>query len=244
MCIRIVGIIQARTGSSRLPGKVLLPLAGRSVLGWVVRAARQSGTLDDLVVATTQQPGDDAVVAECERLGVAWYRGPVDDVLSRFTGALRAHPGDAVMRFTADCPLLDPALVHAVGAAFRAVPGLDFISTILSPTLPRGLDAEVIGVDALARVGAVATGHHRTHVTSYAYTHPRAFTIMGLSFPPGAAHLRVTLDTAADWELIQAVVEAFGDAPIPHRALIDWLDRHPEVRALNADVRHKELTEA
>jgi spore coat polysaccharide biosynthesis protein SpsF len=175
---------------------------------------------------------------------VAWHRGPVDDVLTRFAGALDAHPADAVMRFTADCPLLDPALVQAVGAAFRAVPGLDYISTILPPSLPRGLDAEVIGVRALARVGALATGHHRAHVTSYAYTHPKAFTIMGLTFPPGAAHLRVTLDTAEDWRLIHAAVRAFGDAPIPYRVLIDWLDRHPEVCALNAGVRHKELAEA
>jgi spore coat polysaccharide biosynthesis protein SpsF len=242
--IRIVGIIQARTGSSRLPGKVLLPMAGRSVLGWVVRAARASRTLDDLVVATTEQPGDDAVVAECERLGVSWHRGHVEDVLTRFAGALAAHPADAVMRFTADCPLLDPALVRAVGATFRAVPGLDYISTILHPTLPRGLDAEVIGAGALRRVGALATGYHRAHVTSYVYTHPTAFNIMGLSFPPAAAHLRVTIDTAEDWELVQAVVRAFGDAPIPYRALIDWLDRNPGARALNAGVRQKELAEA
>jgi spore coat polysaccharide biosynthesis protein SpsF len=242
--MRIVGIIQARTGSSRLPGKVLLPLGGRSVLGWVVRAARESAVLDDLVVATTEQAGDDAVVAECERLGVAWHRGPVDDVLARFIGSLAAHPADAVMRFTADCPLLDPALVRAVGAAFRAVPGLDFISTILRPTLPRGLDAEVIGAAALARVDAVATGHHRTHVTSYAYTHPESFDVMGLTFLPAAEHLRVTLDTPADWELIQAAVRTFGDATIPYRTLIGWLERHPEIRALNAAVRHKALTEA
>src|SRR5688500_2696008 len=131
MSLSMVGVIQARMGSSRLPGKVLLPLAGRSVLGWVVRAARQSEILDDLVVATTTEQADDAVVAECERLGVAWHRGPVDDVLSRFTGALHAHPADSVMRFTADCPLLDPALVRRAGIAFRATPGLDYLSTSL-----------------------------------------------------------------------------------------------------------------
>jgi spore coat polysaccharide biosynthesis protein SpsF len=242
--IRIVGIIQARMGSSRLPGKVLRPLADRSVLGWVVRAARQSGTLDDLVVATTERPDDDAVVAECDRLGVAVHRGPVDDVLTRFIGALDAHPADAVMRFTADCPLLDPALVRRVGAMYRAAGDLDFVSTILQPTLPRGLDVEVIGGAALRRVDTLAAGPDRTHVTSYAYTHPKAFTIMGLDFLPAAQRLRVTLDTAEDWALIQEVVRAFGDKPIPYRTLIDWLTDHPEVCALNAGVRHKELTEA
>ena len=244
MALRITGIIQARMGSSRLPGKVLRPLAGRSVLGWVVRAARRSGILDDLVVATTQQPADDAVAAECDRLGVAVYRGPVDDVLTRFTAALDAHPADAVMRFTADCPLLDPALVRRVGAVYRAVPDLDFISTILQPTLPRGLDVEVISAAALRRVDAAAAGHHRAHVTSYVYTHPQEFTIMGLDFLPAAQRLRVTLDTAEDWALLQAVVRAFGSDPVPYRTLIDWLADHPEVRALNAGVQHKELTEA
>lgn len=120
---RIVGIVQARMGSSRLPGKVLRPLAGRSVLGRVVRAARDSGVLADLVVATSTDVVDDAVVAECERLGVPCHRGPVDDVLDRFVGALAAHPGDAVMRFTADCPLLDPEIITLVASVYRAVPG-------------------------------------------------------------------------------------------------------------------------
>jgi spore coat polysaccharide biosynthesis protein SpsF len=242
--IRIVGIIQARMGSSRLPGKVLRPLAGRSVLGWVVRAAQQSETLDDLVVATTDRPEDDAVVGECARLGVAAFRGPVDDVLTRFVGALDAHPADAVMRFTADCPLLDPALVGDVGAMFRALPGLDFVSTILQPTLPRGLDVEVIGADALRRVSALAVEHHRTHVTSYVYTHPKAFRVRGMDVLPAAAHLRVTLDTPEDWALLGAVVRDFGDNPIPFETLVDWLETHPEVRGLNAGVRHKDLTEA
>ncbi|MFP3963653.1 glycosyltransferase family protein [Actinomadura fulvescens] len=239
----MTGIIQARMGSTRLPGKVLVPLAGRPVLGWVIRAAGESGVLDDLVVATTDLAEDDAVAAACERLGVAVHRGSADDVLDRFLGALEAHPADAVMRFTADCPLLDPAVIRTVGTAFRALPGLDYVSGGLPHTLPRGLDAEVIGAAALRRVGRAATGEHRVHVTSYAYTHPAEFTVMGLTFPPSAAHLRVTLDTPADLALLQAVTGKFGDAPIPYRELVDWLELNPEVRALNADVRQKALAE-
>ncbi|MFG2002630.1 cytidylyltransferase domain-containing protein [Spirillospora sp. NPDC048911] len=237
-------MIQARMGSSRLPGKVLRPLAGRSVLGWVVRAALESGVLDDLVVATTTLAEDDAITAECRRLRVACHRGPVDDVLSRFMGALETHPADAVMRFTADCPLLDPAVARTAAAAFRAVPGLDYLSTGIPHTLPRGLDVEIIGAAALHRVHALATDHHRTHVTSYAYTHPRAFELMGLTFSPSTAHLRVTLDTPDDWALVEAVAAKFGDVPVPRRELVDWLDLHPGVRALNAHVRQKELAEA
>ncbi|MBQ1048053.1 glycosyltransferase family protein [Micromonospora sp. C51] len=243
MTDRIVGIVQARMGSSRLPGKVLRPLAGRSVLGRVVRAAQDSGVLADLVVATSSDSSDDAVVAECERLGVAWHRGPVDDVLTRFVGALDAHPADAVMRFTADCPLLDPEIVSLVASVYRAVPGLDYASTSIARTLPRGLDVEIIRADALRTVDRLATDHHRVHVTSYAYAHPEVFRVLGVTLTPDRSQLRLTLDTAHDWDLVRAVVEHFGDVSVPLAKLADWLDGQPALRALNADVRQKRLEE-
>ena len=244
MPARIVGIIQARMGSTRLPGKVLLPLAGRSVLGWVTRAVRLSDALDDVLVATTWLREDDAVVAECERLGVAWHRGPVDDVLTRFTGALYDHPGDAVMRFTADCPLLDPELIATAATVFRAVPGLDYLSTGLPHTVPRGMDVEIISTEALRTIDRVALDHHRVHVTSYAYAHPGSFRLLGLTFPPDTSAMRVTLDTAEDWELVQAVAAEFGDRPVPLRTLTGWLDLRPDVYLLNAGVRQKALEQA
>jgi spore coat polysaccharide biosynthesis protein SpsF len=234
-------------GSSRLPGKVLLPLGGRSVLDWVVRAVRESGALDEIMVATTTSAEDDAVITECERLGVDWYRGPIDDVLTRFVGAIKNSPAaepDAVMRFTADCPLLDPELIRMAAAAFRAVPGIDYLSTGMPHTVPRGLDVEIIGTAALRTLDQVAQTHHRVHVTSYAYTHPDEFRLLGLTFLPDTSGLRVTLDTPQDWALIQAVVEHFGDRTVPLRALTEWLDDHPEVRALNAEVQQKALDQA
>ncbi|MFY1575399.1 glycosyltransferase family protein [Verrucosispora sp. WMMD703] len=243
MTDRIVGIVQARMGSSRLPGKVLRPLAGRSVLGRVVRAAQDSGVLADLVVATSSDSSDDAVVAECDRLGVGWHRGPVDDVLTRFVGALDAHPADAVMRFTADCPLLDPEIVSLVASVYRAVPGLDYASTSIARTLPRGLDVEIIRADALRTVDRLATDHHRVHVTSYAYAHPELFRVLGVTLTPDRSQLRLTLDTARDWDLVRAVVEHFGDVSVPLAKLADWLDGQPALRALNADVRQKRLEE-
>lgn len=241
---RIVGIVQARMGSSRLPGKVLRPLAGRSVLGRVVRAAQDSGVLADLVVATSTDASDDAVVAECDRLGVAWHRGPVDDVLTRFVGALDAHPADAVMRFTADCPLLDPEIVAMVAGVYRAVPGLDYASTSIARTLPRGLDVEIIRAGALRTVDRLATDHHRVHVTSFAYRHPELFRVLGVTLTPDRSQLRLTLDTEPDWQLVRAVVEQFGDVSVPLAKLADWLDGQPELRALNADVRQKRLEES
>ncbi|MFD1542379.1 cytidylyltransferase domain-containing protein [Nonomuraea guangzhouensis] len=242
--MRIVGIIQARMGSTRLPGKVLRELGGRSVLGWVVRAVREAAAIDDLVVATTTEAADDLVVAECRRLGVFWHRGPVDDVLTRFTQVLRGHPGDAVMRFTADCPLLDPVVIREAALVFRAVPGLDYLSTSLAGTLPRGLDVEIAGLAALRRADLAATAYHRTHVTSYIYSHPGESRLLGLAYTPAAADLRVTLDTEDDWRLISRVVAELGDRCVPVRSLVGWLRDRPEVCELNAHVAQKALQEA
>jgi spore coat polysaccharide biosynthesis protein SpsF len=242
--VRIIGVIQARMGSARLPGKVLATLAGRSVLGRLVRAVQESGAVDEIVVATTVEAIDDRVVAECDRLGVAWHRGETDDVLSRFLGALEAHPADAVMRFTADCPLLDPEIAALGVRVFRSVPGLDYLSTSISRTLPRGMDVEIIRSSTLRALDTLATDYHRTHVTSYVYTHPDRFRIVGLTLPPDRASLRLTLDTPEDWQLMEAVVGHFGDTSVSLAKLVEFLDAHSEVRDLNAGIVQKALDQA
>ncbi|TMR10544.1 acylneuraminate cytidylyltransferase [Nonomuraea turkmeniaca] len=244
--MRIVGIIQARMGSTRLPGKVLRQLGGggRSVLGWVVRAARESHVVDDLVVATTTEDVDDVIVAECCRLGVDWHRGPVDDVLTRFTQALEEREGEAVMRFTADCPLLDPQVIREAALVYQAVPGLGYLSTSLARTLPRGLDVEIVSREALERADREATEYHRVHVTSYVYEQPGDTRLLGLAYQPVADDLRVTLDTEDDWRLISRVVGELGDACVPIGTLVSWLRDHPEVCGLNAHVKQKALQDA
>lgn len=237
----VVGVIQARMGSTRLPGKVLTPLAGRSILGWVVRAVRESRCVDELVVATTTEPADDAVVDECARLAVAAARGPVDDVLTRFLDATRPWKPDAVARFTADCPLLDPSLVAMAVAAWRAAPWLDYVSTAMPRCVPRGMDVEVVRAEALRTVAATATGHHRTHVTSGIYTDPRRYQLLGLRLRPDASDLRVTVDTRADLQLVETVVAAHGDRPASLSELVAFLRSRPDVVALNAHVEQKAL---
>jgi spore coat polysaccharide biosynthesis protein SpsF len=242
--MRTLGVVQARMGSTRLPGKVLRQLAGRTVLERVVRAARDSNVLDELVVATTEEPVDDAIVAECAAIGVPVHRGPVDDVLTRFLGVLDAHPSDTVLRFTADCPLLDPELVALAAKVFAAAPYVDYLSTSIARTLPRGLDVEVVRTDVLRNIDKLATEHHRTHVTSYIYSHPEDFTVLGLTMQPDLSHLRLTLDTPDDWRLIEAIIEHFGDVSVPVRTLTDWLAHRPELTELNAHVEQKSLSQA
>jgi spore coat polysaccharide biosynthesis protein SpsF len=241
--MRILGVVQARMSSHRLPGKVLLRLDGTSVLGRVVQAVRASGAVEDLVVATSLDVTDDAVAGECRRLDVACHRGSLTDVLDRFVGALDAHPADAVMRFTADCPLLDPAIIALVARVFRAVPGVDYLSTAIRRCLPRGLDVEVADAGALRLAHQRATSFHRAHVTSYLYTNPDVFRVLGLMFEPDTSHLRATVDTPEDWQLAQAVVAHFGSGITSLADLVEWLAANPGIRALNARVTQKALSE-
>jgi spore coat polysaccharide biosynthesis protein SpsF len=240
---RVIAVIQARTGSSRLPGKVLRPLGSSFVLDWVVRAGQLAEGVDEVVIATSTAAGDDPIAEVGRRLGVAVVRGSEDDVLSRFLLAAEQHPSDAIVRLTSDCPLLDPALITQVVALWRADPSVDYVATTLVRSLPRGLDVELATTAALRRVSATATGHHRTHVTSGLYTEPGDFRLTGIVVSPAANDLRITLDTPEDAALIEAVVAELGDRPPAWRELVSLLRSRPDLVAVNAAIEQKRLEE-
>lgn len=240
MQVRVNAVVQARTGSTRLPGKVLRPLGGRPVLDWVVTAAQKAPGVDQVVVATSGDPADDPVADRAARLGAAVVRGPEDDVLARFLLATREHPCDALVRLTADCPMLDPELVGLVVAAWRQAPEHDYVSTTLVRTLPRGLDVELARVSALQALDATAEGYDRVHVTSGLYGDPAWFRCLGLVVSPAANDLRVTLDTAEDAALLDGLADALAGRT-GWRDLVALLRTRPDLVALNADVRQKPL---
>ena len=240
--MRINAVIQARAGSTRLPGKVLEDLGGRPVLEWVIRAARAATQIDAVIVATSTMAGDDVVADLAESLGVPVVRGSEDDVLSRFVAALDAHPADAVIRLTADCPLLDPTLIDAVAGAWAAAPTYDYVSTVLVRCLPRGLDVELVTAQALRAVNAIAVGHDRVHVTSRLYAQPTAYRLLGLCVTPFANDLRVTLDTREDLILLRALVAVLPDAPPAWSDVVAVLRARPDLVAINSAVEQKPLT--
>jgi spore coat polysaccharide biosynthesis protein SpsF len=239
--MRINAVIQARAGSTRLPGKVFADLGGRPVLEWVVRAARAASQVDEVIVATSTLPGDDAVADLARSLGAPVVRGSEDDVLSRFVVALDAHPADALVRLTADCPLLDPTLIDAVAGAWAAAPSHDYVSTVLVRCLPRGLDVELVSAQALRAVDRTATGHDRVHVTSALYADPTAYRLLGLCVTPPANDLRVTLDTSQDLVLLRALVALLADAPPSWRDVVAALRARPDLVAVNAGVQQKPI---
>lgn len=238
--MRVVAVVQARMSSSRLPGKVLRRLGGRPVLGWVVRALTAASQVDEVCVAITDEAGDDELADYAASLGVRVVRGPREDVLSRFVLTLEQGNPDALVRITADCPLLDPALVDQVVAAWRQDTSWDYVATTLDRSWPRGLDVELLTVPALRWLDEHAAGYHREHVTSLLYT-GTAHRLLGLATVPSAADLRVTLDTEQDWSVLAGIVAALGDRILPWPELVGFLRAHPEIADLNAGVEHKRL---
>lgn len=228
--------------SSRLPGKVLLPLAGRSVLSWVIRAARKSGAISQVVVATSTDSSDDPIAQAAEQDGASVVRGSLKDVLSRFVLVLDEYGPQPVVRLTGDCPLLDPALIRMVVAAFDETM-VDYLSTTLNRSLPRGLDVEVVSETALRKANIEASGPDRAHVTSFIYRNPYQFRVAGISFVPSYEEYRVTLDTEADYRALVALVAEMGNSPPSWTETVEILRSRPDIVALNADVRQKDPEE-
>lgn len=245
-----VAIIQARTGSTRLPGKVLLPLGGTTVLGCVVDRLQACTQIAEIVVATTTLAGDDAVESEAARLKVGAFRGASDDVLERFCAAAQACGADIVVRITADCPLIDGALVDCMMMTFdERQPECDYLSNTIARTFPRGLDAEIFTYAALKKAAEEADEpYQREHVTPYLYQHPELFAISQYTDPAGEDHssMRWTLDTPEDFTFLQAVYAACphgSPRDITTAEVLNALARDPTLLNINRHVRQKTLGE-
>lgn len=240
--MKIVAIIQARMGSTRLPGKVLKDLAGDTVLARVVNRTRRSKLLNEVVVATSVLSADDAIARECERLGVAYYRGDEIDVLDRYYQAAQRFAADVVVRITSDCPLIDPEVVDEVIRAFLEQ-HTDYASNALRRTYPRGLDVEVFSADVLGRAAGCANGaYQRTHVTPYMYENPGLFKIASLTAETDSSAYRWTLDTVEDLAMIRAVYENFGNRDdVGWREVLQFIENHPELAKINSGIQQKAL---
>jgi spore coat polysaccharide biosynthesis protein SpsF len=239
---RTLAIIQARTGSTRLPGKVMLPLLGEPVLEHVVRRVGLAKRIDGVVVATTTLSGDDPIAALGAARGWAVTRGSESDLLDRYLQAARAHHADRVVRITSDCPLIDPGLIDEVVSALDA-PGIDYAGNSLEPrTLPRGLDVEAVWLTALERADALDRDPaSREHATPYLYRHPDQFRLERVPWPIDLSHHRWTLDTPEDFELIHRIYEAFGRDDFGWLEVLDLLDANPEWLRLNQHIRQKRV---
>jgi len=265
-----IAIIQARMGSSRLPGKVLLDIGGEPMLVRVIERARRAATLSGVMVATTDDPSDDSVVRLCQERGYAFYRGSVQDVLDRYYQGSHSQNADIIVRITADCPVIDPAVIDRTVLAYFGetlpqdevlsrrstslnlppAPGsFDFTANRLPPpfhrTYPIGLDVEVCSAFALDNAWEHAKEKHdREHVMPYLYETAGRFNVLLVNHETDLGSLRWTVDTPEDLELLRRIYAHFDNHDD-----FSWLDvldlwrNKSELFEINASIRHKTLRE-
>ncbi len=238
--MKTIVIIQARMGSSRLPGKILKPLGKKDVLSYVVERCEKIVGVSDVVVATSTLAQDDIVEEWCKQKDIAYFRGSEEHVLSRYAQAAERYNPDYVIRVTADCPYVDFQLASEMIRRMEESPS-DFIK--IGGELPRGLAVELFSFTALKYIEKHGKEQrHKEHVTYYAYENNHEFSWSYVALPQGLSHphLRITLDTEEDYELCQQIAEHFkGDLLVPSEEVVRFLLDHPEIAKINAHIEQK-----
>jgi len=238
-------VVQARMTSTRLPGKALLPIAGRPMLAYLLERLRRVQRAARTVVATTTNAGDDAIVSAAAACGVTCTRGPELDVLARFAQAAEEARASIVVRVTSDCPLLDPAIVDAAIDTFLQAPGrYDYVSNMLELSYPYGMAVEVLSAAALAAANAEATGEaEREHVTPFIYWRPERFKLGSVRIQPDLSSHRWTVDTKEDFELVSRILETLypRNPEFCMADVLELLDEHPDWQEINRGVRQKSV---
>lgn len=232
----VLCVLQARMSSTRLPGKVLLPILGKPMLALQLERIRLAHRVDGLTVATSSQATDDGIESLCRTMGVDCYRGSLNDVLDRFYQAARRHRAAHVMRLTGDCPLTDPELLDAL-VELHLREGSDYSSNVHDRTYPDGLDVEIFTFAALEQAWSTArTPFEREHVTPWMYCTGPDLKRCALKDSQDRSALRWTVDYPEDYAFVTRVFEALYPCNLAFTAkdIYRLLAEHPEIAALNA----------
>lgn len=240
--MKTIVIIQARMGSSRLPGKVLADIQGQPMLARVVNRVRQAKRVDEVVIATSVESGDDPLEEFCDRRGWPCYRGSHLDVLDRYYHAAAAFHADVVVRITSDCPLIDASMIDLVaGRVIDSRGAIDYCANVLAPrTFPRGLDTEAFTREALVRNWTEAGEPScREHVTPYFYRNPELFRIAHVINPTDESAHRWTVDTPEDLQLVRQIFEHFAGREFGWQEVLSAFLGNPSWMLINAHVQQK-----
>jgi len=238
-----IAIVQARMGSSRLPGKVLKPILGRPMLRHIVQRLRFASDLTDVVIATSEQPENDAIRRFCSEEKISIFSGSENDVLDRFYQAAAQYQGDPLIRITGDCPFVDPKIISDLLRLYRSVDA-DHVGVATGAgaiyldggRFPDGLDAECIRFSALEKAWMEATEQaDREHVTPYIWKNKNIFRCEVLKSPNDYSQLRWTVDNGEDFQFVTKVYEALYDEKKPFFMddILKYLADHPEIIELN-----------
>jgi len=236
-----VAIVQARMGSTRLPGKVLLDLHGQPMVIRQLQRLQRAEGLDRIVVGTSTDPIDDDLAETVLDAGFEVVRGPAEDVLARYVNAIDETEADVVVRLTADCPLTSPAVIDAVVSHFHGS-NADYVSNTMKPTYPDGLDVEVVLARVLKTVATVATDTaEREHVTLGVYRRTDTYRIENVSDPSGRDNstLRWTVDTQDDFDFVTEIYRLLlpSQPYFEYQDILDLLATQPELNRTESDAR-------
>jgi len=240
---RVVIILQARMGASRLPGKPLKKVLGRSLLSYQLERLRRVYSASEIVVATTMESQDDAIISLCEAEKVAYFRGSSFDVLDRYYQAAKLFNADYIVRVTGDCPIIDPEIIdQVINEYLQQLPTYDYVSNSVRPTYPRGLDTEIFSFPLLEyahKDGKLP--QEREHVTVYFYTHPEIFSIGNVASEKDISQHRWTVDTQEDFELISKILTTIYpyNPNFNTNDVLALLDENPEWVKINAHIKQK-----
>lgn len=242
--MKTVAIIQARMGSTRLPGKVLKKVLDKPLLEYQLERVKRASLIDDIVVATTTKKMDDEIVSFCKSQNINVYRGSEADVLSRYYEAAVKYNADVIVRLTSDCPLIDPDIINQVIQLYFDEQSVDYVSNALKRTYPRGLDTEVFSFEALEKAYNEATlARDREHVTAYMYTNKDKFTCTYLVNKVDYSHHRWTVDTEEDFELVEHILTSIycSNPKFTMNDIIQLLNENPSWVQINAHIEQKKL---
>ena len=235
--LHVVAAIQARMGSTRLPGKVLVSISGRPTIQRIAERLAVCQELDAVAVSTSVEARDDVIANRAVQLDLVCVRGSEADLIERLGRTAERTGADALVRITADCPLVDPALVDRVVGVWRRSAGrLEYVSNVFPPTFPDGLDVEVLSRTVLERLDReVSDPFFRESLTAYIREHPAAFEIANLEHPEDLSRLRWTMDYPEDLAFVEAVYRRLGPQGeiFGMEDLLRLLEWSPELRDLN-----------
>lgn len=232
-------------GSTRLPGKVLLPFVGKPSLELMIERLKRSRAVDQIIVATTTNQADDVIVALCRKLNIEFYLGSEEDVLKRVVEAGQKFSANIIVRTTADCPLVDWRIVDRLVKIYQSGE-YDYVSNVVERSFPLGFDLEVFSFKKLQEIEkTVAEQVYREHPPYYFYTHPQQFRLKNwkavgkIRWPD----LRVTLDTEADYQVLAKIFEKLYPLNPDFSAedVVELMRRHPEWVAINSQIEHRHL---
>ncbi|MEW6715910.1 MAG: glycosyltransferase family protein [Chloroflexota bacterium] len=234
----VVAIIQARMGSTRLPGKTLVDIVGKPLLGHVIERVQACQTIEDIVVATTTAVEDQPILDLAGQYGVMHYTGSEEDVLDRFYQAAINTSAEVIVRITADDPFKDPQVIDHIVSYFLHHPELDYASNTVEPTYPEGLDVEVFSFKALETAWQEAQRlSDREHVTPYIWRNPQTFCIANIKHHTDLSHLRWTLDYEEDLHFTRAVYEhLYGGKVFLMEDILILLQKEPQLAGINKGI--------